>query len=95
MHKSQIRSKLLVNIHGGNDINFNNVEYIVETLRKKTQGNSNIIFGFIQNKKWKKQISITALATSKNYLAEITENEVDSGYVSFERQLDQKVFSFN
>ena len=44
-------SKLLVNIHGGNDINFDNVEYIVETLRKKTQENSNIIFGFIQNKK--------------------------------------------
>ena len=88
-------SKLLVNIHGGNDINFDNIEYIVETLRKKTHENSNIIFGFIQNKKWKKQISITALATSKNYLAEITENDDDSSYVSFETQLDQKVFSFN
>ena len=88
-------SKLLINIHGGNDINFDNVEYIVETLRKKTNENSNIIFGLIENKKWKKEITITALATSKNINTEENNNDKDSSYLSFETQLDQKVFSFN
>ena len=88
-------SKLLVNIHGGNDLNFDHVESIVETLRSKTEQNSNIIFGFIQNKKWKKEITITALATSKNISVKASRSDKDSNYISFETQLDQKVFSFN
>ena len=53
------------------------------------------IFGLIENKKWKKEITITALATSKNINTEENNNDKDSSYLSFETQLDQKVFSFN
>jgi len=90
-------SKLLVNIHGGKDMNFDNVEYIVETLRSKSELNCNIIFGFIQNKKWKKEIKITALATSKSIYKELNKDEKnpDENHISFETQLDQKIFSFN
>ncbi len=40
-------------------------------------------------------MTITALATSKNRNTEENNNDKDSSYLSFETQLDRKVFSFN
>ena len=54
---------LLVNIKGGDDLTLEQIQVITTTLKKDIDPQAKIILGVAQNKKWKKSVEISIIAT--------------------------------
>ena len=54
---------LLVNIKGGNDLTLEQIQEITTTLKQGIDPQAKIILGVAQNKKWKKSVEISIIAT--------------------------------
>ena len=56
-------SGVLFNIKGGKDLTLAHVHDVAEIIRKTARPDANVIFGVVQDKKMKKRVSITLVAT--------------------------------
>lgn len=56
-------SGVLFNVTGGKDLTLAQVHEVAEIIRKTARPDANIIFGVVQDKKMKKRVSITLVAT--------------------------------
>ena len=56
-------SGVLFNVTGGNDLTLAQVHEVAEIIRKTAKPDANVIFGVVQDKKMKKRVSITLVAT--------------------------------
>ena len=54
---------LLVNIKGGNDLTLEQIQLITTSLKQNINPQAKIMLGVVQNKKWKKSVEISILAT--------------------------------
>ena len=56
-------SGILFNVTGGKDLTLAQVHEVAEIIRKTAKPDANVIFGVVQDKKMKKRVSITLVAT--------------------------------
>ena len=56
-------SGVLFNVKGGRDLTLAHVHDVAEIIRKTARPDANVIFGVVQDKKMKKRVSITLVAT--------------------------------
>ena len=56
-------SGVLLNVKGGKDLSLGEVQEVTTTIRDASQSEAQVIFGVISNRKWKKRVSITLVAT--------------------------------
>lgn len=54
---------ILFNVRGGNDLSIGQVQEVAGIIRKASQSDTQIIFGVVQDKKFKKKVRITLVAT--------------------------------
>ncbi len=71
---------ILFNIKGGKDLTLGQVHEVAEIIRKAARSDANVIFGVVQDKKMKKRVSITLVATGVN--KEKSENSLGENGVS-------------
>ena len=54
---------ILLNVKGGMDLGLDQIHEITEVIKKATSREANLLFGVVQDPKWKKRVSVTLIAT--------------------------------
>ncbi len=57
---------ILFNIKGGKDLTLGQVHEVASIIRRTSSSNANVIFGVVQDRRMKKRVSITLVATGLN-----------------------------
>lgn len=74
---------VLLNVKGGKDLTLGQVHEVAGIIRKATKSHTNVIFGVVQDKKMKKRVSVTVVATgiaspTSNKVGDSTSSEIGS-----------------
>lgn len=56
-------SGVLLNVKGGKDLTLGQVHEVAEIIEKASNNKANVIFGVVQDQKWKNRVSLTLVAT--------------------------------
>ena len=92
-------SGVLFNVTGGKDLTLAQVHDVADIIRETARPDANIIFGVVQDKRMKKRVSITLVATgvesARSYDVESTMDatEDDLGAASVEELLDSALIN--
>lgn len=54
---------ILLNVKGGMDLGLDQIHEITEIIKRATSQEANLLFGVVQDPKWKKRVSVTLIAT--------------------------------
>lgn len=66
-------SGVLFNVKGGKDLALGQVHEVAAMVEKASNNKANVIFGVVQDKKWKKRVSLTLVATGITALVDWAE----------------------